>query len=147
MKEIRLFAIVLTAFCSVAFARTEIFLPKTEPAPETKSIKLIKPVLKGTASWYRRSHRRRLRTASGELFDDTKMTCAAWNYKFGTRLKITDLKSGRSVVCRVNDRGPARRLHRAVDLSKSAFKEIANPKIGLARVEIVPLDQKVPWEN
>ncbi len=93
----------------------------------------------GTASWYSESDAGVGRwTASGELFDDSKHTCASWDYEFGTLLEVTNLGNGRSVTCRVNDRGPAKRLRRSVDLSKSAFSHIASTRKGLARVSIVP---------
>jgi len=95
----------------------------------------------GTASWYSRSDRGvKKRTASGAIFDHSKKTCASWNLPFGTRVRVTNLQNGRSVVCTVNDRGPSKKLKRLVDLTKSAFKEIADPKHGLIRVSVVPLD-------
>ena len=94
----------------------------------------------GVASWYSWGDPGiGSQTASGEVFDDTQATCAAWNYPFGTPLKITNVRNGRSVVCRVNDRGPAPRLGRAVDLTKSSFEKIADPEKGLIQVKIVPL--------
>lgn len=100
-----------------------------------------KKALRGTASWYSQSDRHIKRcTASGEIFDDSKKTCASWRFKFGTRLKVINTKNGKSVVCRVNDRGPARRLKRIVDLSHSAFREIADPRSGLILVSITPMD-------
>jgi rare lipoprotein A len=95
----------------------------------------------GTASWYSQSDPFiNLRTANGEIFDDTKMTCASWYYPFKTRLKITNLNNGRSIICVVNDRGPAKRLGRVVDLTRSAFRKIANPNSGLVRVSVIPVD-------
>ena len=80
-----------------------------------------------------------MRTANGEIFDDTRLTCASWNYGFGTRLKVTNLSNGKSVVCTVNDRGPAKRLGRLVDLTKTAFQTIAHPRLGLVEVSVVPV--------
>jgi len=98
------------------------------------------PVSFGTASWYSQSDPFiNLRTANGEIFDDTKMTCASWYYPFKTRLRITNLSNGRSVICVVNDRGPAKRLGRVVDLTKSSFKKIANLNNGLVKVSVIAL--------
>lgn len=95
--------------------------------------------MQGTASWYsRQSPGIKKHTASGERFNDTLLTCASWHYEFGTLLKITNVKNGKSVVCRVNDRGPAKKLKRAVDLTKEGFRRIGNPKHGLIKVRIVP---------
>jgi len=98
-------------------------------------------VFYGTASWYSRSDRGvKKRTASGAVFDHSKKTCAAWGLPFGTRVRVTNLENGRSVICTVNDRGPSKKLKRLVDLTKSSFKEIANPRHGLIRVSVVPLE-------
>ncbi len=95
------------------------------------------PSRKGIASWYSETDAYiNVHTANGEVFDDTKMTCASWDYAFGTLLEITNLSNGKTVVCRVNDRGPAKRLRRLVDLSKGAFKKIENPRKGLTLVKL-----------
>ena len=95
------------------------------------------PTRKGIASWYSQTDANINRhTANGEVFDDSKMTCASWDYAFGTQLEITNLANGKSVVCRVNDRGPAKRLRRLVDLSKGAFKKIETPRKGLILVKL-----------
>lgn len=94
----------------------------------------------GIASWYSESDPSiNLHTANGEFFDDSKRTCASWDYAFGTHLQVTSLESGRSVVCRVNDRGPAKRLNRLIDLTVTAFREIANPRHGLIEVAVTPV--------
>ncbi len=105
----------------------------------------------GIASWYSESDPGiNIHTANGEVFDDSQMTCASWSYPFGTILRITYVKNGKSIVCRVNDRGPSKRLGRLIDLTKTAFGKMAPLKAGLikVRVEEVPkrpllLDQQV----
>lgn len=97
----------------------------------------------GIASWYSESDPYiNLHTANGEIFDESKNTCASWNYPFGTHLKVTNLSNQRSVICRVNDRGPAKRLGRMIDLTKSSFSKIAPPEKGLLRVSVTPLRHK-----
>ena len=94
----------------------------------------------GVASWYSESDPYiNLHTANGEVFDDSQLTCASWDYPFDTFLKVTNLSNDRSVVCRVNDRGPARRLNRLIDLTKNAFRQIANLHAGLIEVQVTPL--------
>ena len=89
-----------------------------------------------TASYYGGHHHGR-RTASGEVFDKNKMTCAAVKkYKFGERLKVTNTKNGKSVVVTVNDRGGFAKYGREIDLSEGAFKQIAPLKQGLVKVNI-----------
>ena len=98
---------------------------------------LPKNVSFGTASWYSESDPGiNFRTANGEIFDDSERTCASWNFPFGTLLKVTHTDSGKSVVCRVNDRGPAKKLGRVIDLTKSAFREVAPLKTGLIPVRV-----------
>ncbi|MCP4653753.1 MAG: septal ring lytic transglycosylase RlpA family protein [Candidatus Omnitrophica bacterium] len=95
----------------------------------------------GTASWYSQTDRGIKRTtANMEVFDDHQLTCAMWNVPFGTLLKVTNCENGKSIMVRVNDRGPARRLvkrGRIIDLTKKAFAEIADLKKGLIKVKIV----------
>ena len=91
----------------------------------------------GIASWYSESDPGiHLTTANGEIFDDSKNTCASWDFPFGTYLSVTSLANGKTVACRVNDRGPAKRLGRLIDLTKSAFQQIAPLGKGLVRVEV-----------
>ena len=97
------------------------------------------PPKQGIASWYSESDAAIQKyTASGEVFDDTQDTCASWEFAFGTYLKVTNVKNGRSVVCRVNDRGPAFSLNRRIDLTKTSFEKIADPNLGLIEVRILP---------
>ena len=97
----------------------------------------------GIASWYSETDRYiNEKTASGESFDDEKITCASWNHAFGEKLLVINLFNWKWTVCRVNDRGPNKRLHREIDLSKAAFKEIANPRRGLILAVIIPTVKK-----
>lgn len=73
------------------------------------------------------------KTASGERFDQNAMTCAHKRYPFGTRLTV--IHNGKSVVCRVNDRGPFIR-GRDIDLSKGAAQAIGLTRAGVGRVTI-----------
>lgn len=76
-------------------------------------------------------------TANGERFNPKAMTCASWFYPFGTMLKVNH--NGRTVVCRVNDRGPRWdlvRKGRRIDLSRAAFEKLADKRVGLIRVTI-----------
>ena len=84
------------------------------------------------ASWYGGTERLREYTANGEVFDSHDFTCASWNYPFGTKLTVTNIANKRSVVVRVNDRGPHRRLGRSIDLTKRAFEEIAETQEGIS---------------
>ena len=74
------------------------------------------------------------KTASGEIFDNSKLTAANMKLAFGTKVKITNLRSGKTVVVKVNDRGPFH-SSRAFDLSKAAFNEIASTNSGTIPIE------------
>jgi len=74
-------------------------------------------------------------TASGEPYDPSEATCAHRELPFGTRLLVTDVRTERTVECRVNDRGPFVR-GRIVDLSRSAAEQLGIIEQGLARVRI-----------
>ncbi|HAZ09533.1 MAG TPA: septal ring lytic transglycosylase RlpA family lipoprotein [Candidatus Omnitrophica bacterium] len=94
-------------------------------------------IIKGNASWYSQDDPGiLLTTANMERFDDSQLPCAIWDLPFNTILKVTNLENGKSVIVRVNDRGPARRLNRTIDLTKTAFSKIADLEKGLADVSV-----------
>ena len=122
-------------------APIRLMLPKVRPPVLTKKVRLS-PLFYGMASWYSETDPGiRRHTASGEVFEDTQLTCASWDFAFGTRLKVENLENGKSVVCRVNDRGPAKRLRRLIDLTRTAFQKISNPKQGLVWVSVTPVQE------
>ncbi len=90
----------------------------------------------GIASWYGPGFSGR-RTSSGERFDPGELTAAHGDWAFGTRVRVTLLSNGRSVVVRINDRLPRR--DRVIDLSKEAAQEIGliGPGTGRVRLEVV----------
>lgn len=97
----------------------------------------------GVASWYSRNDRGvKKTTANMERFSDKKHTCAAWDLPFNSFVRVTNLMNGKSVVVRVNDRGPAKHLvrkGRIIDLTKAAFLKIADPGDGLIPIKICRL--------
>jgi rare lipoprotein A len=88
------------------------------------------------ASWYGGGEPLNRHTANGEIFNPEMLTCASWYYAFDTILKVTNRDNGRSVIVRVNDRGPNRRLGRAIDLTRYAFSRVADTRKGLIKVRI-----------
>jgi len=92
----------------------------------------------GLASYYGNEFQSR-KTANGERFDQGRPTAAHKKLPFGTRVKVTNTQNGRSVVVRVNDRGPFVK-GRIIDLSSSAFKSIASLNAGVVPVRIETLD-------
>lgn len=97
---------------------------------------LVEFVDKGSmkASWYGPGFHGR-KTANGEVYDQNSFTAAHKSLKFGTLLKITNLKNNKSVVIRINDRGPY--IHgRDLDLSKAAALELGLLHKGVARMKV-----------
>jgi rare lipoprotein A len=88
----------------------------------------------GKASYYADKFQGR-KTASGERYDQNAKTAAHRTLPFGTKVKVTNVKNGRSVVVRINDRGPFVK-GRIIDLSRSAFARIGDPRAGVIRVKI-----------
>lgn len=88
----------------------------------------------GTASYYGKAHHGK-RTASGERFNQNALTAAHRTLAFGTRVKVTNLDNGRSVVVRINDRGPFGR-GRIIDVSKAAAEQLNMLRSGTARVRL-----------
>lgn len=94
-------------------------------------------VQEGVVSWYgERFHNRP--TASGELFDIAALTMAHPSLPFGTKVRVTNLRNGRSVVVRVNDRGPFVGA-RIADLSQAAADMLGFLRRGIvnARLEVL----------
>jgi rare lipoprotein A len=88
----------------------------------------------GVASWYERTSRHP-RTASGERFDDQALTAAHPGLPLGSRVRVTNLRNGRTILVTVNDRGPF--IHgRLIDLSKGAAQQLGFVHQGLAYVRI-----------
>lgn len=96
----------------------------------------------GGASFYADKFQGR-KTASGEKYYHNKMTAAHRTLPFGTMVKVTNLTNGKSVIVRVNDRGPFVK-GRIIDLSKSAAKKLdfINAGVAKVRIEILSKDQK-----
>lgn len=98
----------------------------------------------GIASYYANKFQGR-KTASGDKYDKNKFTAAHRTYAFGTKLKVTNIANGKSIVVTVNDRGPYSN-HRLIDLSYAAAKHIDMIQQGVIEVhiEIVSENYKMP---
>ncbi len=107
------------------------------PAPTTKPRKPSgdsRSVERGVASWYGKKFHGR-RTASGERYDMFRLTAAHRTLPFGARVRVVNLRNGRVVTVRINDRGPFVK-GRIIDLSYAAARELGMVRSGLAQVEI-----------
>ena len=128
MYRTKLLLIALFALCNV-FALT------------------IKAQSDGKASYYSNGlHGRRM--SNGERYDRNAFTCAHRTLPFGTRLKITNPRNGKSVIVRVTDRGPFVR-GRVVDLSYAAARELGTLASGVAyvKVELVRKETEIPFPS
>jgi rare lipoprotein A len=89
---------------------------------------------RGSASYYAAKFHGR-RTASGEAFNNNAMTAAHRTLPFGTMVRVTNPATGRSVVVRINDRGPFTK-GRMIDVSRAAAEELGLVQRGHAMVEL-----------
>ena len=96
------------------------------------------PLGTGTASYYGRRFNGR-RTASGETFDMHAMTAAHRTLPFGSRVRVTNPSNGKSVVVRINDRGPFHG-NRVIDVSRAAATELGLIQRGHGTVELALVD-------
>ncbi|OIO67907.1 MAG: hypothetical protein AUJ57_10530 [Zetaproteobacteria bacterium CG1_02_53_45] len=92
----------------------------------------------GVASWYGRDFHRKS-TANGEIYDMHALSAAHKTLPMPTLVRVTNLENGRSVIVRVNDRGPFVK-DRLIDLSYAAAKELGYDNKGTARVRVQTLD-------
>ena len=76
------------------------------------------------------------RAASGEKFNPNGMTAAHRTFPFGTRVRVTNSSNGRSIIVRINDRGPFVK-GRAIDLSSGAARAIGMGSTGNVRMEVI----------
>ncbi|MCQ4346103.1 septal ring lytic transglycosylase RlpA family protein [Pseudomonas stutzeri] len=123
MKHLLLSALLLLAGCAGQ-------APQPAPPPaESGGYRS-----EGRASWYGSRHHGR-RTASGERFDQHALTAAHRSLPFGSRVRVTNLHNRRSVVVRINDRGPYAG-GRIVDLSRAAAERLGMLQRGVAEVRL-----------
>lgn len=116
-----------------------VFIRPPPAPPEPKPTTAANPAVQlGRASWYGpRFHGRR--TANGERFNKFHLTAAHRTLPFGTRVRVTNLQNGRSIVVRINDRGPYIR-GRIIDLSYAAARELGMHRQGVIQVKVERLD-------
>lgn len=89
----------------------------------------------GKASWYKMG----TRTASGEPMNANALAAAHRTLPFGTKVRVVNLKNGRSVIVRINDRGPFIR-GRVIDLTRGAAVKLDMIRTGTANVRVTVLD-------
>jgi rare lipoprotein A len=107
---------------------------RPQPKAATKSAKKPKPYQVGTASWYG-SYFQGKDTASGEAYNMYDFTAAHPTLPLGTYVRVTNLRNGRAVVVRVNDRGPVVD-GRIIDMSYGAAQALGMKSRGLQQVRL-----------
>jgi rare lipoprotein A len=109
--------------------------PKPDPstAKKTPAVPATLPQT-GQASWYGAAHHGK-RTASGAIYDQTKLTAAHRSLPFGTRVQVTNLSNGKSVEVEITDRGPYAG-NRIIDLSRAAASALGMIESGTATVRV-----------
>jgi rare lipoprotein A len=103
---------------------------RTEP-PVGSVRQALQRAGEGLASFYGND----LHTASGERFNPRAMTAAHRTLPFGTKVRVTNVRSGRAVTVRINDRGPFV-PGRVIDLSQAAAEELGIVGLGIAKVKL-----------
>jgi rare lipoprotein A (peptidoglycan hydrolase) len=126
--------IVLLLFTRTSYAQID------STASEKSDTVLIQPkpkLIKGIASFYSRSLQG-TKTATGERFDQNKLTGASNSVKLNTWVKVTNLRNGDTVIVRINDRMHPRmkKKGRVIDLSRAAARKLGFLEDGLTRVSL-----------
>jgi len=109
-----------------------------DKSADDKSATIPGKVFYGKASYYADAFHGKT-TANGEIFDMNKLTAAHRTFPFGTLLQVRNLKNNKTVIVRINDRGPFIE-NRIIDLSKAAAEALDMFKDGIIDVEILVLE-------
>ena len=86
------------------------------------------------------------RTSNGERYDKDAYTCAHRKLPFGTLVRVTNPKNGKTAVVRVNDRGPYGKRAK-IDLSKAAARDLGMLSIGILKVELEVIEDSIKNGN
>lgn len=135
-------AVALGALIStIAFAQTPPpAVPKADAPPMAASKEAREHAMEGLAAYYSsRLHGRK--TASGKVFDQNALTAAHPTLPFGSRVKVTNIKNGLSVIVQINDRGP-KQAGRVIDLSRAAAQLLGIRRAGMAQVQLEVISAK-----
>jgi rare lipoprotein A len=133
---------LLLLFAVIVLSITVSLAHSLDTAASKPSTVKTKRVLYGMASFYANSFNGK-ETALGEIFNQKKMTCACNVLPLGTWIKVTNLRNGRTVLVKTNDRLHPR-MKRIVDLSRAAAVQLGYVAHGLTRVKVEVLGKKQP---
>ena len=132
-----LFRLPLTLFSVAGFAALCTSTVRAGANTQSTEATAVVPAQDGTASW----HAGTGRTACGEHWKPGELMAAHRSLPLGSKVRVTNLKNGRTTVVRITDRGPCAR-ERIIDLSPAAAREIGllESGIGKVRLEVIPAD-------
>ena len=125
---------LMILFCLNACGQKHIQKQKQKKQDKHVKHKIHPQTLYGQASFYNDKFNGR-KTASGEKFSQKKLTAACNKLPLGTKIKVTNIQNGKSVIVKVNDRLHPK-MKRIVDLSKAAAKKIGLTTAGVTRVKV-----------
>lgn len=127
---------VLPAVTAAVAATADTTLASPAPAPAAAPAASLArtSVVSGNASWYGPGFAGR-HTANGEIFDPAQLTAAHRTLPFNTRVRVTHVATGQSVIVRINDRGPFKD-NRIIDLSRAAADAIGLTSSGVGQVQM-----------
>ena len=122
---------------AVAFAAILLAVPAPDTHVPSQAVEAPAWTQNGKVSWYGPGFQGR-QTANGEIFDTNEMTMAHRSLAFGSKVRVTNLDNGRSIIVRVNDRGPYVG-GRIADLSHAAASRLGFVEDGVvhARIELI----------
>ncbi len=118
----------------VGFITASFAAPFAQTALAQRQVSRVAAKQVTRASWYGNSFKG-LRTASGSIFNPQSLTAAHRTLGLGSQVKVTELRSGRSVVVRITDRGPYL-PGRGIDLSYAAARQLGIVRQGVAQVRV-----------
>jgi rare lipoprotein A len=134
---VRILCVIVLVFFIAPFSA----VAQGHPINDKAKTKKVTRIFYGQASFYSNKFNGR-RTASGETFDQKKLTCACNVLPLGTWVKVTNLRNGRSAIVKVNDRIHPK-MRRIVDLSRAAALKLGYVSNGLTRVKVELVDKKL----
>lgn len=143
-KPYLLFLFIILACANATMAQNDNAKSKSEASPKTpaKRVKKTAKIQYGMASFYHNKFQGR-KTSSGELYDQDKMTAAHNGLPLNTWIRVTNIRNGRTVIVKINDR-LHHRNERLVDLSRKAASSLGYIGRGLARVKVEVLGKMKP---
>ncbi len=134
------FLVKTTIFCLTLLFTTPVFTAAQSAKTDTVAgPKKTSRVFYGQASFYANKFHGR-KTASGEIFDQKKFTCACNVLPLGTWVRVTNLRNGKTAIVKVNDRIHPK-MRRVVDLTRAAAQKLGFISRGLTRVKVEVVDR------